>query len=71
MAIYESLIGMFAVWSFYLAILLVRSVSLGTSLTLGLILGGSLLAKSSGFVNIYLLPTVLLLFNLKKNGYKK
>lgn len=71
MAIYESLIGMFAIWSLYLAILLVRSATLGISLALGLILGGSLLTKSSGFINIYLLPTALLLFNLQKKGYKK
>ena len=66
MAIYESLIGMFAVWSLYVAIRLVRYTNLGMSLMLGLVLGGSLLTKSSGFINIYLLPTVLLLFNFKK-----
>lgn len=71
MAIYESLIGMFAVWSLYIAILLVRYTTLGMSLILGLVLGGSLLTKSSGFTNIYLLPTVLLLFNFKKRNLQK
>ncbi len=71
MAIYESLIGMFAIWSLYVAILLVRYISLGMSLILGLVLGGSLLTKSSGFINIYLLPTVLLLFNFKKGNLQK
>lgn len=71
MAIYESLIGMFAVWSLYVAILLMRYTTLGISLILGLVLGGSLLTKSSGFINIYLLPTVLLLFNFRKRNFQK
>lgn len=71
MAIYESLIGMFAVWSLYVAILLVRYATLGMSLMLGLVLGGSLLTKSSGFINIYLLPTALLLFSFKKRNFQK
>jgi len=71
MAIYESLIGMFTIWSLYVAILLVRYVNVGMSLILGLFLGGGLLTKSSGFINIYLLPTVLLLFNFKEKNFQK
>ena len=70
MAVYESLMGMFTIWSLYIAILLVRYTNLGASLTLALVLGGGLLTKSSGFINIYLLPTVLLLFKFKKNFQK-
>lgn len=70
MAVYESLSGMFTIWSLYIAILLVRYTNVGVSLTLALVLGGGLLTKSSGFINIYLLPTVLLLFNFKKNFQK-
>jgi len=71
MAIYESLIGMFTIWSLYAVIMLVRYISLGTSLVLGLVLGGSILTKSSGFTNIYLLPSALILFKFNRKNIKK
>lgn len=72
MALYESLVGMFGIWSLYLLILTVRHANLGRALTLGLIWGGSILTKTSGFINIYLFPVaLLLLFNFKKDNYSK
>jgi len=61
MGIYESLVGAFLVWFAYFAIILVRKSRLDIALILGLVLGGSLLTKSSGFINIYLSPLALLL----------
>ncbi len=63
MALYESLVGTFAVWSLYLGILLVRRVNLSLALLLGMVAGGGVLTKTSGFFSIYLLPFLLLLFN--------
>src|SRR3989344_1275647 len=61
MALMDSIITMFSVWSLYVAILLVRLVRLDLSFIIGLFLGGGVLTKTSGFLSIYLLPTTLLL----------
>lgn len=71
MAIYESLVGMFGIWTLYVAILLVRHLNIGAALSLGLVLGGSILTKSSGFMNMYLLPITLLLFPFQKKNHHK
>lgn len=63
MALYESLVGSFAVWSLYFAVLLIVRLRLDISLILGMVIGGGVLTKSSGFFSIYLLPTTLLLFD--------
>lgn len=62
MALYDSLVGTFTVWSLYLSILLVRKLRLDVALLLGMAIGGGLLTKSSGLFSIYLLPFTLLLF---------
>lgn len=63
MALMDTLVGMFAVWSLYLTTLLVKNLRLDLALILGAVLGGGVLTKTSGFFNLYLLPTTLLLFN--------
>lgn len=63
MALYDSLVGAFAVWSLYLTILLARSIRLDVALILGMVLGGWLLTKTSAFFGIFLLPFSLLLFD--------
>lgn len=62
MALMDALVGTFAVWSLYFATLLVKNSRLDLSLILGAVLGGGVLTKTSGFLNIYLLPSTLLLF---------
>lgn len=62
-ALYDSLVGTFAVWSLYLAVLLVRNLRLDTALILGMVLGSGMLNKSSGFLSLYFLPVTLLLFD--------
>ena len=71
MALMDSIVAMFSVWSLYVAILLVRLVRLDLSFILGLFLGGGVLTKTSGFLSIYLLPTTLLLFDFKNKHWKK
>lgn len=66
MALYDSLVGTFTVWSLYLEILLIRRLRLDVALLLGMTIGGGVLTKSSGFFSIYLLPFSLLLFDLKQ-----
>lgn len=68
MALYESLVGAFTVWSLYLTVVLIRKIQLDTALILGLTIGGGVLTKTSAFFNIYLLPMSLLLFDFKHKG---
>ncbi|MDO8658894.1 MAG: glycosyltransferase family 39 protein [Candidatus Levybacteria bacterium] len=66
MALYDSLVGSFAVWGLFLIILLVRRIRLDIALILGMIIGGGVLTKTNAFFNIYLLPLSLILFNWKE-----
>ncbi len=66
MALYDSLVATFAVWALYLAVILVRRVRLDMALILGMVTGGSVLNKTSGFFNIYLLPLAVLIFDWGK-----
>lgn len=65
MALYDSLVALFAVWSLYFELLLVRNPRAWVSFTLALILGGGMLTKTSNFFSIYLMPATLLLFDFK------
>ncbi len=67
MALYDSLVGAFAVWSLYLTILLTRHLRLDTAILLGMTAGAGVLTKTSGFFSIYLLPFSVLLLDWKKN----
>lgn len=70
MALYESLVAMFFILSLYLEVLLVKKIRLDVALLLGLIIGGGVLTKTTGFLSIYLLPITLLLFNFKQKDWK-
>ena len=63
MALYDSLVGAFAVWALFLIVLLVRKVRLDIALILGMVIGGGVLTKTNAFFSIYLLPFSLVLFN--------
>lgn len=65
MALYDSLVGTFTVWSLYVSILLVRRLRLDLALILGMVIGGGVLNKTSGFLSLYLLPLTLILFDFK------
>ena len=66
MALYDSTVVMFFVWSLAFGVILVKKLRLDVALIFGFILGGSVLTKSSGFLTIYLFPLFLLLFDLRK-----
>lgn len=71
MALYDSMVSTFSVWSLYLAVLLVRRLRLDLALLLGMVLGAGMLNKSSGFLSLYFLPVTLLLFDWKKEGLSR
>jgi 4-amino-4-deoxy-L-arabinose transferase-like glycosyltransferase len=71
MALYDSMVGSFYIWALYFSILLVRKVRLDLAYTLGIIIGGGILTKSTNFFSIYLLPVTLLLFDWKKTARSK
>lgn len=61
LALYDSLVTSFTIWSLYCIILLVRLVRLDVALILAWVFGGGLLTKSNAFLNIFYLPGSLIL----------
>ncbi|MCL4353599.1 glycosyltransferase family 39 protein [Patescibacteria group bacterium] len=66
MALMDGMVGTFAVWALYFSILLIRNPKLDTAYTLGFVIGGGILTKTSDFFSIYLLPFTLVLFPIKE-----
>jgi hypothetical protein len=71
LALYDSTVAMFMVWSLYFTVLLVRHVRLDLGMILGMIIGGGMLTKSSADFGYILLPFSLLLFPFKKHFDKQ
>ncbi|MGA2967977.1 MAG: glycosyltransferase family 39 protein [Candidatus Levyibacteriota bacterium] len=71
MALYDSMVATFYVWALYFSVLLVRKVRLEIAYTLGFVIGGGVLTKSSNFFSIYLLPLLLILFDFKQKKAKR
>ncbi len=70
MALYDSLVALFSVWSLYFHILLFRKKRLDIALIHGLILGGGVLTKTSAFLFAYMSPFLLLLTDFKKRAWR-
>lgn len=71
LAIYDSLVAALYVWTLYFSVLLVRRVRLDIAYTLGVLIGAGFLTKSTNFVNLYLLPATLLLFDFSKKSLQR
>lgn len=71
MALYDSMVGTFAVWGLYAGVLLARYVRLDIALIFGMVAGAGVLNKTSGFFTIYLLPFTLLIFQFHKKVISK
>ncbi len=72
LAVADSLLTAFGVWSFYLTVLLIEKPDLGKAFLLGFCWGGGLLTKPPGLYFIFLSPLILLLFfPLNKNSFLK
>lgn len=68
MALVDSLLASFGIWSLYLGILLVRYLRLDIALILGMVFGGGFLTKSPSIFYLCLLPLTLLFFDFRKRG---
>ena len=66
LAIVDSMLTGFGIWSFYLALLLFEKPTIGKGLILGTLWGGAMLTKPTGFYFPLLTPFFLLLFPTKK-----
>ncbi len=71
MALYDSLVGVFAVWSLYLSVILVRRVRLDVALILGMVMGSGALTKTSAFFSIPLLFVTYILYDWKQKLWKQ
>ena len=69
MALYDSLVGAFAIWGIYLVIRLVRKPSLFLGVLLGIEVGLSNINKSNLFQTIFLSFPTVLLFNFGKTKF--
>lgn len=66
MALVDSMLSAFTVWAIYLAILLAQFVRLDLAMILGYILGGAILTKTPGMLNLFLVPISILAFKRSK-----
>lgn len=71
MALVDSMLSMFGIWSFYLAILTAQTLRLDFAMLTGFALGGALLTKSPAMFFILLLPTTAILSTWPKTKGKK
>ncbi len=66
MALYDSMVGTFAIWSLYLEVLLVRKLRWDLAFLTALVVGGGIRTKKNIVFNIYFLPFLLVLFDWSK-----
>ena len=66
MALVDSMLSAFTLWSLYLTVWLVQSQRLDLAMILGYMLGGALLTKTPAMINLLVLPVSLLGFNFGK-----
>lgn len=71
MALVDSMLTAFSIWSLNLAMLLLRSQRLDLAMILGYILGGAMLTKTPGSFNVATLPTTLLAFKWQQQQKEK
>lgn len=62
MALVDSMLAAFTIWSLYFVIWLAQSVRPDLAMILGFILGGGILTKTPGMINLLLVPTSFLAF---------
>lgn len=70
-ALYDSMVSTFSVWSLYFSVHLVKKIRLDIAYSLGFIIGAGVLTKTSNFFSIYLLPFTLILFDFHKKPVLK
>jgi 4-amino-4-deoxy-L-arabinose transferase-like glycosyltransferase len=70
MALFDSLLTVFGIYSLYFAVKIAQNPKLDLSLINGVVLGLGLITKSSANFFLYLLPLSLLFFNFEKENIK-
>ncbi len=68
MALVDSMLAAFTIWVVYFAISLVKSHRLDLAMILGYMMGGAILTKTPGMINLLILPFSILGFNREKKG---
>lgn len=66
MALVDSFLNFWGIWSLFLAVLLVKTLRLDASMILGIVIAGGVLTKPTGWFFLLSLPLSLLLFSFKK-----
>ncbi|OGE32063.1 hypothetical protein A2631_03010 [Candidatus Daviesbacteria bacterium RIFCSPHIGHO2_01_FULL_44_29] len=69
MALVDSMLVSFSVWSLFLGLLLIEKARLDVAMILGFVLGGGMLTKTSGLFSILTVPVTFL--TLKRLGVKR
>jgi len=70
MALVDSMLSMFGIWTFVGVVVTARTLRLDVAMITGFLLGFSLLTKSTALFYVLLLPLALLIVNLKKTKKK-
>lgn len=68
MALVDTLLAGFVVWSIFFAFLLVKYKRLDLAMFLGFFLGGGLLTKTPGMFNVVMIPLTALTLNFSQKG---
>ncbi|MGI8420265.1 MAG: glycosyltransferase family 39 protein [Candidatus Levyibacteriota bacterium] len=71
MALYDSMVAMFFIWSVYASLMLIKSMRLTDAYNLGFILGAENLTKLPVFFSILLLPITLILFDFRQKHWRR
>lgn len=68
MALVDSMLAAFTIWTVYFAVWLATNSRLDIAMFLGFFMGGAILTKTPGFLNILILPVSILGFKREKGG---
>lgn len=71
MALVDSMLSAFSIWSLNLALMLIKYMRIDLAFILGYAFGASLLTKPPGFFNILALPATLIMFNWRATDREK
>ena len=71
MALVDSMLSAFSIWSLLVAILLIKYKRIDLAMVLGYLLGGGMLTKPPGFFNILVLPITAILIEWKSKFREK
>lgn len=65
MALVDTMLSAFTIWTLFIALLLTKYHRIDLAMVLGYVIGGAMLTKTPGVLNIYTLPFTALLLNFK------